>query len=100
MTYSISAFGRDMRQPYAWPGGYPRFFVCDDGEPLSFKAAKENRRLILEAIRDNDRSGWHVIGCDINWEDPDLVCAHTGERIESAYAADAPTDKPVKGIDT
>jgi hypothetical protein len=92
MTYTISNFRRDMRiGKWAWPGGYPRYFICDDGEPLSFVAAKENRRLILEAIHDADRSGWHVVGCDINWEDPALFCSHTNERIESAYAEDEAT---------
>ena len=87
-TYSISDFRRDIREPYAWPGGYPRYFVTDDGAALSFKAAKQERRNILEAIRDQDHSGWRVTGCDINWEDPSLYCDHTGERIESAYAED------------
>ncbi len=36
--------------PYAWPGGYPLYFVMADGEALSFAAAKENRDLILEAL--------------------------------------------------
>ena len=87
MAYSISDFRRDMRHgAYAWPGGYPRYFLCHDGEALSFAAAKENRRLILDAIATQDRSGWQIVGVDINWEDGELHCAHTGERIESAYA--------------
>ena len=24
MAYSVSDFRRDIRAPYAWPGGYPR----------------------------------------------------------------------------
>jgi hypothetical protein len=87
MAYTISDFRRDMRLgQYAWPGGYPRYFVMADGEPLSFEAAKAERRLILEAIRDQDDSGWRIVGVDINWEDPDLFCSHTNNRIESAYA--------------
>ena len=95
--YTISDFRRDMRHPYAWPGGYPRFFVCDDGEALSFEAARENCRLILESLRDKTNDGWRVIGCAINWDDPMLVCADSGKRIASAYAE--PEDKPVEGID-
>jgi hypothetical protein len=91
MTYTISDFRRDYRiGKFAWPGGYPRYFVCEDGEALSFEAAKENRRLILEAIRDQDRSGWHVVGVDINWEDVNLRCAHTNEPIQSAYGDATP----------
>jgi len=86
---SISDLRKAFRHgPYAWPGGYPCYFVMADGEPLSFKAAKENRRELLEALAHTaDRhNGWRPIGLEINWEEPDLYCAHSGERIESAYA--------------
>lgn len=84
---TISDFRCAMRNgPYAWPGGYPRYFVCADGEALSFKAARAERRNILQALAYNDtRSGWFVVGVDVNWED-ELVCAHSGERIDPAYA--------------
>jgi hypothetical protein len=84
---SISDFRKAMRNgPYAWPGGYPVYFITSDGAALSFKAAKQERRNILEALKDNDtRSGWHICGADINWEDCELMCDHTGERIEAAY---------------
>ncbi len=83
---SISAFRAAMRNgPYAWPGGYPCFFLMADGEALSFKAAKDNRRAILEAIRDYGPDDWRPVAFDVNWEDTTLRCAHTGESIESAY---------------
>jgi len=85
---TISDFRAAIRNgAYAWPGGYPMFFITADGGALSFDAAKHERRVILEAIQSNDsRSGWCVVGYDINWEDPALYCDHTGNRIESAYA--------------
>jgi hypothetical protein len=85
---TISDFRRAMRNgPYAWPGCYPLYFVTADGEALSFDAARQERRLILEALRDRDtRSGWRVARVDVNYEDAELFCSHTGERIESAYA--------------
>ena len=81
--------GRDFRETlrggaYAWPGGYPLYFIMYDGEALSFAAARENAKQIIRAIRDNDHSGWHAVGCDVNYED-ELYCAHTGHAIESAY---------------
>jgi len=84
--YSVDQFKADLQQPYAWPGGYPRYFLTSDGAALSFKAAADNQQQIIEAIADNDNSGWRVIGCDINWEDAELYCDHIGDRIESAYA--------------
>jgi hypothetical protein len=85
---TISEFRAAMRSgKYAWPGGYPRYFITSDGAALSFEAAKQERRNILEALRDNATgSGWHVCAVDINWEDGTLTCDHTGKRIESAYA--------------
>lgn len=84
---------RDLREAmrhgkHAWPGGYPTYFVCHDGEALSFEAVRDNYKEVLRAVKDKDHSGWQVIGYDVNWEDAELVCAHTGKRIESAYAED------------
>ena len=90
MAYSVSDFRRDYRcGPYAWPGGYPLYFVTADGCALSFAAAKSERRNVLEAIAGGQLTdGWRVVGVDVNYEDNDLHCAHTGQRIESAYGDD------------
>lgn len=72
----------------AWPGGYPRFFATSDGDALSYAAARAEQEQIKDAIADKLNNGWRVVGCDVNWEDAQLVCAHTNERIESAYADD------------
>lgn len=83
---SISDFRRIYRSgPYAWPGGYPLYFVTSDGATLSWDAVRENKRQILSAIAHNLNDGWRIIGVDINWEDSDLICDHTGEMIPSAY---------------
>jgi hypothetical protein len=85
---SIGDFRKAIRNgKFAWPGGYPMFFVMDDGEAISFEAAKAERRNILEALAaDHAHDGWKPVAFEINWEDADLYCAHTGKRIESAYA--------------
>jgi hypothetical protein len=75
---------------YAWPGGYPLYFTTNDGAALSFKAVREEWRSVVEAhILDakylNMRSSWLLAGVEINYEDNELYCDHTGERIESAY---------------
>lgn len=72
--------------PYAWPGGYPMYFVTSDGGALSFKTVREEFRSIADAIQSGDDNGWRVVGCDINYEDNDLYDTHTSERIESAYS--------------
>jgi len=89
LGYTAEEFIADLDAPYAWPGGYPRYFLCDDGGVLSFRAAKANRATIADAIRDGDRGGWRVIACVVNWEDADLVCGQSGDPIPSAYGEDA-----------
>lgn len=72
--------------PFTSLGGYPVYLVMADGECLSFDAAKSEAALIIAAITENDTTGgWLPLGFDINWEDTDLVCAHTGNPIPSAY---------------
>lgn len=85
--YKHEQFIKDLEAgAYAFPGGYPRFFITNDGEALSFESATKNRKLIVNAITDNDKTGgWLVIGCDINWEDQHLFCADSNKKIESAY---------------
>lgn len=84
---TVSDFRAAIRQgAYAWPGGYPIYFVTADGAAISFKAAKEEARQIIGAIGHNETwSGWRIVAADINWEDASLTCDHTGEPIECAY---------------
>ena len=73
--------------PYAWPGGYPIYFITADGAALSFKAVRnEWRNIVWAHLHNNKTCGWFIEGIDINWEDSTLYCDHTNERIESAYA--------------
>lgn len=80
--------------PYAWPGGYPMYFITCDGDALSHQTVMEEYDIITESIQDYEADnsvpcdGWRVIASDINWEDPELYDGHTGDRIESAYAED------------
>ena len=69
--------------PYAWPGGYPMYFITSDGAALSFQAVRENYCSVLWSMRKRMNDGWRVIAVDINWENRELTCDHTGERIQS-----------------
>ena len=73
---------------YAWPGGYPRYFIAEDGEALSFRTVRENYREVYRSTRDADSGGWAVVAVDINWEDQHLCDAHSGAAIPSAYGDD------------
>ena len=85
---SVSDFRKAMRSgPYAWPGGYPCYFLMADGEPLSFKAAQENRKQIVFALAHGTRHNddWKPVAFEINYEDENMICAHSGKHIECAY---------------
>jgi hypothetical protein len=46
--YKTEQFNKDLEAgPYAFPGGYPRFFITADGEALSFESARKKQALIL-----------------------------------------------------
>ena len=72
-----------------WPyGATSYYYFTADGATLSPAAVRDNYREIREALKTNDRrSGWYVIGADLNFEDPDLYCDHTGARIPAEYEA-------------
>jgi hypothetical protein len=78
--------GRLRAGQYAWPGGYPLYFVTSDGATLSFEAVRERWREVVFSHLRGIRDSWFIEGCDINWEDGQLYCEHTGKRIESAFA--------------
>ena len=81
---------KDLKQvlrngPWIWPGGYPLYFITSDGAALSFQAVRENLRSVLWSIKNGVNDGWRVQAMAINYEDNELYCDHTGEKIESAY---------------
>ena len=71
-----------VREPYAWPGGYPMYAVTDDGGVICRFCAEEEREPI--ALTDG-RDGWCVVDLSVNWEDLELRCDCCGREIEAAY---------------
>jgi hypothetical protein len=61
---------------YAWPGGYPMFYVTERNSVLCPDCANK------EGAGSDDPPVAH----DANWEDPSLYCDGCNDRIESAYA--------------
>ena len=85
---AINAVKDFIRNPYAWPGGYPRFLLMADGACLCKDCARSEYKQILYATRNGYRDGWGASGVDINWEAEQAYCAHCSGRIGSAYGAD------------
>lgn len=74
--------------PYAWPGGYPLYFIAADCEAMSFESVRDSLREIAGAYGPHGDRSWRIVACEINYEDNDLTCAHSGKPIESAYGDD------------
>jgi hypothetical protein len=72
--------------PYAWPGGYPMFFLMADGEAMCFESVRKNFDAVAEALTTGFNRDWKPVAVEINYEDADLRCAHDMTRIPSAYA--------------
>ncbi|NBT31940.1 MAG: hypothetical protein EBT13_08595 [Rhodobacteraceae bacterium] len=84
---TLEEFNKALEQgAYAWPGGYPLYFLMSDGEAISFEAARQEAARIRTEIESQTDEDWIPLACEVNWEDSQLFCAHTGTRIESAYA--------------
>ena len=72
-------------QSYAWPGGYPIYFIMQDGEAMCPSCVTRNKKLINEAYADRDVQ-WNVVSSSVNYEDTDLYCCNCNAKIEAAYA--------------
>jgi hypothetical protein len=68
-------------QHYAWPGGYPLYYVDN-----------ENNVLCSDCANEEDVST-EVVEYDVNWEDAEMLCDDCGYHVESAYADD---DVPIQ----
>ncbi|AXQ68542.1 DNA ligase [Caulobacter phage CcrPW] len=74
--------------PYAWPGGYPLYFVTRDGAALSFDAVRSQFASVADDFMSDSSTGWRVCRVEINYEDSDLRCDHTGKAIPAAHGDD------------
>lgn len=80
---SLRLADRLVAEPYAWPGGYPRYAIAEDGEPICSACCADERHQIATTT---GTDGWCIAGLAINWEDNNLRCAHCSSPIEAAYA--------------
>lgn len=75
---------------FAWPGGYPIFYLMGDSEVMCPACVNaEIKRIVEVAVTGERDRDWDVAARDVNWEDAALFCCHCGKRIPSAYAEDS-----------
>ena len=80
----------ELLPAYAWPGGYPIYYIDKGGAVLCPACAEEEIREWQDAPED-EKDYYEddlPIAADVNYEDPELWCEGCNERIESAYAED------------
>ena len=81
---------REPLPAFAWPGGYPLFYLFTDGGCLCPDCANRNVANIDADIRGgrrwNSHGGWAICGADVNYEDANLTCDHCHKLIGAAYA--------------
>ena len=75
------------REPFAWPGGYERFAVTDDGGCLCAACCKSEYAQIASA---SDGDGWKVIGQSSAAEtDAPTFCDHCGVNIVECWKCES-----------
>ena len=68
-----------IRQPFAWPGGYERAALMNDGGIVCWKCCQDEYRNILDSTRNECRDGWQVIGqvvIGMDYDETGEYCAH------------------------
>lgn len=75
---------------WAWPGGYPIYYIDGACDSLCPECAEKLRRHVNTQLKEDGflLKEEVIIGQDVNWEDASLYCEDCGRRIESAYAED------------
>ena len=69
----------DTLPTYAWPGGYPLFYLAADCGVLCAKCANA-----YVPERDNPEQ-LEPVAYDVHYEGEPLICEHCNAEIESAY---------------
>ena len=82
-TIELPRLDSGKLQYYAWPGGYPLFYVTQDGGTLCPDCANSAESKGL--TDDPDDTQWYIIACQANWEDESLYCDNCSDYIEFAY---------------
>lgn len=72
---------------FAWPGGYPLFYVDRDG----------SEAVCSECVNTQNWSDKNIVSLAVNYEDDNLTCAHCGKKIAAAYKDNVEGAKKVEG---
>lgn len=68
---------------FAWPGGYPLFYLTADNAVLCPDCA--NGKNGSDASEADEDTQWRLVACNILWEGEPEICEHCNAEIKSAY---------------
>jgi len=66
---------------YAFPGGYPLYYITKDDGILCPACCNKN----ISRCAGGDDDQFLIVGCEINYEDKCLTCDECSQPIEAAY---------------
>ena len=81
---SYEAVSKMIDMPIVY-GGYKVYFITADNGCICSDCAKEEKELILDAIKEQNDKQWEVIAVDINYENDSIYCDHCNQQIEPEY---------------
>ena len=84
MRTEINMLKDIIRQPYAFPGGYEKVLVMNDGGVICHKCAREEYYNILHSTRGQYNDGWQVAGVFLMEEvaeETEVVCDNCGTQL-------------------
>lgn len=83
--YMLAAIKSRKAEKYAWPGGYPIGYVCDDGGLLCGDCVNDATNPVHTADVDDMADGWRIDGFIViegSEEDYDsTLCDHCGLNL-------------------
>jgi len=78
---NIKLTDKGLVMHYAFPGGYPIFYLTKENETLCPQCVQTN---ISDCCNVDDVS-WYVESTGINYEDDNMMCCECNATIDCAY---------------
>lgn len=75
---------KDIRDRFAWPGGYEMFGITKDGGILCVPCMRNNYWQIAYSRKNGINDGWYVeaVGCTEEIDNAEW-CSHCNQKIEA-----------------
>lgn len=78
----VDAIKDIIRCPYAWPGGYEKVMLADDGGAICHQCVAREYRIILDSTRKGYKDGWQCAGVFLADDaDDGVICDHCYRTI-------------------